>query len=1182
MASILEQSGAQPNKQPRYVPIFLDRSFTGLFTQRAVLHDPSDVVTAKYYGGRPDALWQGQNVELTNRLTLQRRPGFTVFSTAQYLTPPLCAFSFQHSDGTIQVIVDTASAVYIDTQGGIPTKILLWTKAAGAGQTHFVAVAGTLYAGDGVETHQYTPGNPNGLVWNWGIVAPTTAPTITTVESGAAGIFWKASTVWSTLGLVDDVANTAVYQLQSVDMGGVTPNNTTQFGTSGSGQPTWAGPGGSTTDNSCTWVNDGPIVAWTKATVYGATNAGGGTNVNPAVIYDPVTKSIYVNISGGLATSGNNVPQFKAGSGQTTGDGGCKWLWAGSCAEGGTITTWQLGHTYPAGAAGQSNQFSACIEPTSLINGLPTAVGSTPAVVVYYQFCGLGGISSSTPTSPFSSTTDVEQTHTSDGDLDWMALGQYTWGATSPYIAWTNNGQAFSVVKVTVGGTDYWQVCTTGGTSGTIIPGTPYTITQATNNSDGTVTYTITGAVSPLIPVSTTAEPSAVTVSGFVNAGNNSLNGVINTPFPVVSCTVVSTTTYLKVLNPNGVTESKSGCTGIYNAWGTVYGNVTNDGTVVWTCVGKTVNWVFSTQWYLPQAGFIPPSSSSPYGGAAIIDSKNNVEFTISSGLGGSSAPSWKTVNNGTPTQSDTTDNNATWFNLEPFTGNSLAWSKGYIYAYSYKARALDDYYSEVDPTTGAIPIPPGLVNALPAPTGSLTETISTASPTDTITGANAGAINYVMVVGSLDPQVDTIVIWRTPDGGGPEDLYELTEIPNPPPVNGQPGTATFADYLPDTATNLYPGLNTAIPAPIADSNNPPYSSFLPQVYNFERVWGTDGEYVLASGGPDVLTGNPNDAFNPEDEWPFLAPVIRLVKTAQGLVTYLTNSIQVLAGGPATDSFYSVEWASGIGLLSYNALDVLGGEQYFFSADNQFRVMTPSLQIANAGFPLGDQFANMPSSGVSDTTWNPADVYVAVLQNGTDNCVFVADGSTGWYRLNPNQAPQGNAVWSPFASITGGCGMVQTIEVSPGIKRLLVGSAFSGYYRIMERNQTVFTDMGSQYDAYFVMGSITLAHPGQIALLKFLEFDFSGSNYQPTVSYLLNATSGAFTPFTALPVFDPPVFYGGRNIVPSSYSPLRYYFATNQALARCRHLQIKVDLGTTSNGDELFDMTIFGRLLVET
>ena len=68
MPNLIEQSGGGPQKQPKYVPIFIDRSFTGLFTQRSVLHDPADVVTSKFYGGRPDALWMGKNIELTDLL----------------------------------------------------------------------------------------------------------------------------------------------------------------------------------------------------------------------------------------------------------------------------------------------------------------------------------------------------------------------------------------------------------------------------------------------------------------------------------------------------------------------------------------------------------------------------------------------------------------------------------------------------------------------------------------------------------------------------------------------------------------------------------------------------------------------------------------------------------------------------------------------------------------------------------------------------------------------------------------------------------------------------------------------------------------------------------------------------------------------------------------------------------
>lgn len=114
MASLLELSGGVPQKQPRYASLFQDREFTGLFTQRAVLHDPSDIYTAKYYGGRPDALWAGANIELTNRLTLQRRPGLSTFNTTggsgfTYPTVPQSAYSFQLNNGTIRVIIDTGS-----------------------------------------------------------------------------------------------------------------------------------------------------------------------------------------------------------------------------------------------------------------------------------------------------------------------------------------------------------------------------------------------------------------------------------------------------------------------------------------------------------------------------------------------------------------------------------------------------------------------------------------------------------------------------------------------------------------------------------------------------------------------------------------------------------------------------------------------------------------------------------------------------------------------------------------------------------------------------------------------------------------------------------------------------------------------------------------------------------------
>jgi hypothetical protein len=127
---------------------------------------------------------------------------------------------------------------------------------------------------------------------------------------------------------------------------------------------------------------------------------------------------------------------------------------------------------------------------------------------------------------------------------------------------------------------------------------------------------------------------------------------------------------------------------------------------------------------------------------------------------------------------------------------------------------------------------------------------------------------------------------------------------------------------------------------------------------------------------------------------------------------------------------------------------------------------------------------------------------------------------------------------------------------------------------------TKFTDNGVQYPAWFTMGSIVLVHPGQLAVLKFLEMDYNGHSFRPTVSFLLNEIAGQFTAFTTNPQFDPPDVYGSTG-VPGSYSPNRYYFSNTKRLARARHLQIRVDFGKTSVGDELFNLTIMGRIMAE-
>jgi hypothetical protein len=97
-------------------------------------------------------------------------------------------------------------------------------------------------------------------------------------------------------------------------------------------------------------------------------------------------------------------------------------------------------------------------------------------------------------------------------------------------------------------------------------------------------------------------------------------------------------------------------------------------------------------------------------------------------------------------------------------------------------------------------------------------------------------------------------------------------------------------------------------------------------------------------------------------------------------------------------------------------------------------------------------------------------------------------------------------------------------------------------------------------------------------MLKFLEFDFGLPTTNPTISYLLNEVSGSFSPFTLAPQFDPPSIYG-QTLAPTSYNPLRYYFSGTGNLARCIHMQVKVDFGTASTADECINMSINGALV---
>lgn len=305
MPNALQAAGSQGRKQTSAAPIFVNRMFTGLWTQRNPLRDAATqyLVEKFYTGARFDSLIDGLNVELTARLTLKRRCGSSPYNTQSF--PAIQRFyefrrNFNNVE-SIQVIADTAGTVYDAT--GPSTKTALFTKSSTAGQSYFQSVGNTLYLGDGVDQTKIVEAPPwvasqateigalirdsNG---NLQYLNAMNVGTIVSVEiTGAAAILNFSATNFAVTGGMSFTPSgltgaaflngklliaqtvipsgsgfkvTAIFvnpsYAQTTDSGTATTTDVETPAVTGTGTPGWNGTvGGNTTDALLTWKNFG-------------------------------------------------------------------------------------------------------------------------------------------------------------------------------------------------------------------------------------------------------------------------------------------------------------------------------------------------------------------------------------------------------------------------------------------------------------------------------------------------------------------------------------------------------------------------------------------------------------------------------------------------------------------------------------------------------------------------------------------------------------------------------------------------------------------------------------------------------------------------------------------------------------------------------------------------------------
>lgn len=1138
MPNLLGLAGAQPQKQVRFAPIYNGRWSSGIWTNRSPLRDAATTrIVEKYYGAAGDALIAGFNVEITNKLTLARRPGNSVFDSNSW--DDVDRFYdfrlFNQTDEEIDIMIDQADALY-SLFNSVKTSV--FTKSANAGQSYMQSVGNTLFFGNGVDQKKW----------------------LQSLVQWQANFDWAANSYPAfTTFLIDPNGN--IQQLTTV-------------GVSGGSTPTWstvtpdAGndfQGGLTTDGSAVWTNRGnPVENWG---IVGPTTA-----VKPVVGSSRVawvSNTFYSLVSVIIDSNGNlqqvttagltaaTPPTWQTSVGLTTTSGSAVFTMIQTAAS----LVWTAGTAYTTGqfiignASGVNCLFQLTAGQTASLNSnvsiFTYGVGTPqPAGVVNATFPTSTGSALHSFTTLTSLNENGSPTGTGATQV-WNNLngaGTVT-GTTQPFTAGVVDNDYQMIVlgsfNIPVAGQYAFQIISHDGMLWGIGNGAQLVSGPNVPPSGGGANQTQTANQG--FPVfggnNNRFEAGGFSTNNFVvnfpNAGTYSFE--IDYAYWFHSGQQLNVTCNGNVI-PFGT--AISGPTqpiwpSFTTAFAPAYATVTESaGQFVWRNLGPTTDFVFH-----PSVNFTLPNTT-------VIDPNGNTEGPFETGVSGITQPTWSTLLNQL-----TLDNpNLIWINQGPAaappSGSVSTFNGGWIYTIA-------------------------LVNTLD-------QTIPNAAPLSLPTGNFIGAAGVTIPAGSglnpstIDTQADYVAIYRTTDGQTTPFL-----IPNSNP-GGLPFNTTISlhDYLTSGYVDSTPdaNLNNLIEAPIAGENTPPVAGSINLTYHLSRIFYSKGNIVYWTSGPDAPSGNGINGSSPLNTDSFPSLVKRLVPTTSGLVVFTVSDTYIIQGAGTETSPITpgIPLLQGVGISSYNAVDINGSIIGFFTTDNQFVIIDPSSGVSYAGFPIGDQFRL--DNGGSGTNWNPANVYVAWHVEGEDQAWYVSDGAVGWYRLMPTPAPETGYTWSPFAPIVGGVKAVQGIEVIPGKHKLLLGPTAAG--PILNRDLTVFTDNGTAYEAYAVLGSMVLAQPGQIAVVSFITTEAVRIGTPIVLGVIFDEAlpyyQGSFDILKHW-VPDPPTAKQSK-----SFYAQRFYMSDSNEEAVCRHIQVKIDFGKQTVQNELEALTVFGAYMQES
>jgi hypothetical protein len=1139
MPNALQQAGAGA-EPTSFAPLHTNRIFTGLWSNRSFLRDAATSDYQERYGaGRQDSIMDGYNTEITPRLTLARRPGSTVYNAS--IVPPVNRFysfnTFNLTDEVIRVLADTATDVY-DITGGAKTSI--WHKSSGAGSTYFLGIGNILYMTDGVENKQWN--YDSGDVWDWGIQAPVNAPLVSQTPRPNNYPGWQPSTAYevnsptvSGIFILDDLTNIpSNVKLIPTAAGGTVAVMCGQNYANGAAIA--LPPGDFSNTRLMVWTTPcyGYNASALPAGVYKSYGTGGVLNSSfqdrsGGFAFDatsnwiaiawtstgtiaPYTTGNYSGIT--FTTSAGDQMCFQMGSGHDTTAVNLPagFSFANSLSMLGMISCDNVNHSmqgvqrcifsnplilnnYDDGSgntwSGNADVFTvfwnssvgtAALTPVTNGNALVFSIGGTNNMALIFCTVPWGGQFGIPPgfTLEQTAVTCAMAAHVSGGSNrahGWNCItsGQNFVGYVMDSVGnqWFATGNIFAVAAVATASGGNVQFSNGTGTTGSAEPAW---------NPGGTGSVTADNTISWK-----NLGPSAWQPGHNYNLGDVRMGVILSprgTPNQLYVCSTPGT---------SGASEP---------VWKAGVGLQQSDNTVVWTCIGRALQW--------SDLGPNTPITAA----STIVDQNGYLQNVYSPGVSG---PGPDPPAFSTELGALTTDNTIIWQNGGPF---AVADTAPRQYGYEYYNPATKDL-SEMSPPS--LPI--------------------------TVMEGNHAVIQGV---GSGDPQAGQIVLFRTAQGGS--TFLQFAIIPNP----GAGQTWTYVDDSSDD------DLNSEWQAQVNGEGTPLPIGATCLAYHLQRIFAAVGNVVWISSGPDAIVGGSSGNAGFDTTFTAQSKITRFWPCALGLVVFTVRDAYIILG-TATDSdpLYMVLFVEDLPLRSYDCFTVNKTTPYMLLGNNMLVALDPSAGITEIGFPIGDRLLNQFDSATSFVTYHQ--------QSSLDAALYVANGIDRWYRMAVVTAPESSSAWSPAALIVGGIGCVQSVEVTPGQRRLLMSGTSPG--PILQRDTTglVHKDNTVPYQTMTRIGAIVLAHPGQLAALFFIATETAKVGSRIGISVLLGEATGTFEPLRRTRQ-DPP------NLPPAKtlYSD-RYHFGQSQKPAWCRHFQMEFSWPAEDVASELFTYTIFGQ-----